>query len=140
MENIFTVKPATLNTALAEYIKNTSKVVEPANVDLIKTGSFKQRFPSDQDWYFKRAASILRKLVLSEIKGSKIGVRSIAKLYGGSLNRGSKPSVKVDGSKGIIRKIIKDFENVGWVEIVDGQRIISEKAKEEILKLIEKIK
>ena len=140
MIDIFTVKPDVFNQALADHLKNTSKVVLPKNVDIIKTCHGKQRTPSDRDWYYKRAASIVRRMVLAMNSGSRVGVRKLSSRYGCAKNRGSRPSKHVDGSKGIIRRIIQDLEKADWVVKEDGNRRVSDLALGEIKQLVEKIK
>lgn len=113
------VRPDALNEALAVYFKSQDIVKPPANFDIIKTSHGKQRAPSDKDWYYKRAASIFRKLLIAMHYEKCIGINKLSRKYGCAKNRGSKPSKHVDGSRGHIRKIMKDLERAGLI-VKDG--------------------
>ncbi|MEM0088141.1 MAG: 40S ribosomal protein S19, partial [Thermofilum sp.] len=59
------VPPRMLVEELAQYLKENVKEVQPPEWSLYaKTGCFKDRVPDDPDWWYKRCASLLRKLYL----------------------------------------------------------------------------
>ncbi len=89
---------------LAEKLKKEIK--KPEWASFVKTGSFKERPPVDQDWWYMRAASILRKVCVQ----NPIGVAKLSTLYGGKKNRGYKPERYFKGSTNIIRTILQDLE------------------------------
>lgn len=66
--------------AYAEILKNNDNFVVPKWVDLVKTGVHKELAPYDPDWYFIRAAAIVRKVYLN--KGT--GVGELKKRFGGN--------------------------------------------------------
>lgn len=140
MIEIFNVKPDAFNSVLAEHLKSTDKLTLPKNVDIVKTCHGKQRAPADKDWYYKRAASIIRKMVVATHRGEHIGVTKLSRKYGCSKNRGSRPSKHVDGARGHIRKILQDLEKAEWVVTDAGDRKISDLAMEEMRQLIGKIR
>lgn len=140
MIELFTVKPDEFNQVLADHLKNTSKVNPPKNVDLIKTCHGKQRAPCERDWYYKRAASIVRKMLLAMHADKNVGVRKLSSKYGCSKNRGSQPSKHVDGSRGLIRRIMQDLEKADWIVKEGCYRKISDVALSEMKQLIEKIR
>ncbi|MDW8034100.1 MAG: 40S ribosomal protein S19, partial [Nitrososphaerota archaeon] len=64
---------------LAEYLReNVKEVSMPEWAMFVKTGPHRQRPPDRLDWWYLRAASILRKLYL---KGP-MGVSRLRKVYG----------------------------------------------------------
>jgi small subunit ribosomal protein S19e len=83
----------------------------------VKTGSHKERVPQDEDWWWIRSASILRKVGLS----GKIGVSALRKEYGGRKNKGHKPERKYKAGGSIIRKILQQHEAAGFMMKVEKQ-------------------
>ena len=99
--------------ALARYLKeNIPQVKPPEWVLFVKTGPHKERVPDNPDWWYYRAASILRKLYISS---EPIGLETFRTIYGGLQRRGSAPPHfrKVGGSH--IRKILQQLERAGLV-------------------------
>jgi small subunit ribosomal protein S19e len=98
----------TNQTLLVEKVavKLKSQIKKPEWASFVKTGAFKQRPPVDADWWYMRAASILRKV---SFKGP-IGVAKLSTLYGGKKNRGFKPEHHMTGSTNIIRTILQQLE------------------------------
>lgn len=95
----------------------------------------KERPPAREDWWYVRAASILRKLY----KQGPIGVAKLRKYYGGRKNRGHKPDKSFIGSGNIIRKILQQLEILELAAKVDVKghkgRIITPKGKSFLDKL-----
>jgi small subunit ribosomal protein S19e len=139
---IFEVCPHALNRVLAEHIKTSEILTIPKEVDIIKTGHGKEMPPADSDWYYKRAASIIRKLCINTIGEYKwgVGIPTFASRYGCRKNRGSRPSKMVNGATGHVRKIMHDFERCNWVIKVEKGRKLTEEALNVIGQLIEKVK
>ncbi|KAI5171417.1 small subunit ribosomal protein S19e [Nematocida sp. LUAm3] len=101
---------------LSKALKEEKKVERPAEADYIKTGHGKELAPSNPDWYHIRAASILRKLYIEQLKNSDkmkhgFGTLWFAKVYGGAKNNGHKPSHTVTGSKSLVRGILQALES-----------------------------
>ena len=113
---------------LAEKLKNEKIVEMPEWAKFIKTGVSKERVPQQQDWWYLRAASILRKVYLF----GPIGAERLSKFYGGRKNRGAKPEKFRRGSRKIIRTILQQFENKGLVKKSEKQkkgRIMTEEGR-----------
>lgn len=87
--------------AYSAYLKRTGRLEVPKWVDLVKTGPHKELAPYDPDWFYVRAASIARHIYLR--KGT--GVGGLKKKYGGSVNRGSRPSKHMTASGAVARKV-----------------------------------
>merc|ERR1711890_25354 len=52
--------------ACADFLKRQPKFDVPKYHDLVKTGTFKELAPYDEDWFYVRAASVARKVYLRE--------------------------------------------------------------------------
>ena len=115
---------------LADKLKS-DKLVEPLEWSLyVKTGNHKERPPMNNDWWYIKAAAILRSIQ----KLGPIGVSKLRTKYGGKKNRGHKPSHFYKGSGNIIRKILQQLEKSGLVHQVDISghkgRMLTKKGKE----------
>ena len=113
MPTAFEVPADKLIEELAKYLKEkVPEVTPPAWSAFVKTGPHKERVPSDTDWWYYRAASILRKLY---IRGEPVGIESLRGAYGGRKNRGVAPEHYYKGSGSIVRKILQQLESAGLV-------------------------
>lgn len=92
---------------LAKELKQIIK--QPEWTPYVKTGMHKERPPADKDWFFKRAASIMRAVGL---KGP-LGVSKLRNKYGGRKNRGVNAPHFYKGSGNIIRKALQELDKVG---------------------------
>ncbi|MFH1174999.1 MAG: 30S ribosomal protein S19e [archaeon] len=115
--------------ALIERVakKLQTKIKAPDWSVFVKTGVHKQRPPQRDDWWYVRAAAILRTISL---KGP-IGVSKIRTKYGGRKNRGMKPERHMKASGHIVRTILQQFEQQkltkqGNVELHKGRIITKE--------------
>jgi len=107
------VEASKLITKTAEELKNTIKMPEWANY--VKTGVSRERPPEDANWWYARAASLLRKIY---VKGP-MGVAKLRAKYGGRKNFGHRPAhVRLGGGK-IIRTILQDLEKAQLVETTE---------------------
>ena len=103
------------------YELDAKKVIDNAAVDLkklikqpewapyVKTGTHKERPPADKDWFYIRAASILRTIAMR----GPIGVSKLRGKYGGRKNMGVQPDRFYDGSGNIIRKALQELDKAG---------------------------
>lgn len=93
---------------LAQYLKeNVPEVKPPAWAPFVKTSSHKERPPDNPDWWYYRAASILRKLYKCS---EPMGLTDFMREYGGRKNRGSRPERTVRAPGNAIRKILQQLE------------------------------
>lgn len=95
----------------AEELKKTEGVTPPVWAPFVKTGSHKERVPDNADWWYIRAAALLRRVAIQNA-----GVSRLRKAYGGRKNRGYKPEKKVVASGNIIRKILQQLEAAKFVK------------------------
>lgn len=92
---------------LAKLLKEIIK--QPDWTPYVKTGMHKERPPADKEWFFIRAASILRTVGM---KGP-IGVSKLRVKYGGRKNRGYRPEHFYKGSGSIVRKALQQLDKSG---------------------------
>ena len=108
--------------AYTEVLKNNDKFHVPKWADLVKTGVHKELAPYDPDWYFVRAAAIVRKIYLEP----GTGVGTLQKRFGGGFRRGARPTHHRDCSGGIIRNILITLDDLKITEkTAKGGRKIS---------------
>ena len=108
-----------LITAMAEELKKGKLVEPPEWSGDVKTGTHKERVPEQDDWWYIRSASVLRKVYLSS---KPIGVQRLRTAYGGKKNRGHKPERFAKASGAILRKMLQQLEASGLVKKVDAPR------------------
>ena len=137
MDDIRSIEAGKYNRILAEALKKENFFKQPEWVSFVKTGSGKERPNIEEDFWFKRAASILRQIYIKEI----VGVERLRTRYGNKKNRGSKPSKFYKGAGKMIRVILQQAESSGLVEKVKGKkpgRKLTEKGKEFLEKVVER--
>ena len=125
------------NKKLAEALKNIPEFEQPEWAFFIKTGVAKKRPPQEDNFWYKRAASILRQIYIHKT----VGVNRLKTRYGSKQNRGMKPEKFKKASGKIIRTILQQAEKAGLLEKFNesGKRAgrkLTEKGK----KLLEGIK
>lgn len=103
---IYDVDPTELIEELAKELKKVGSIQPPKWASFVKTGAHKERPPAREDWWYVRAASLLRKV---RLKGP-IGISKLRTLYGGLKNRGYQPEQFRKSSGNIIRKILQQLE------------------------------
>lgn len=102
-----------VNELIEQVAQELKKVIkQPEWSVFVKTGAGKERPPEHKEWWYLRAASILRKIYIL----GPIGVEKLKTKYGNKKNRGHKPEKFVKGSGKIIRVILQQLEQAGFVE------------------------
>ncbi len=119
----------------AEELKKVKAVSMPEWARFVKTGVSRERPPEQEDWWYIRAASILRKIQIKQ----PIGVNRLRKIYGGRKNRGHKPEHKYKGSGSIIREILQQLEEAGFVKKDKKGRVLTPKGKEFLKNVLKKV-
>ncbi len=118
MADIRSIEAGKFNKLLAEKLKNSENFEAPEWVNLVKTGSHKQRPVSEEDFWHKRAASILRQIYIRKI----VGVERLRTRYGGRKDRGVKPPHFVKSGGKTIRTILQQAEKAGYIEKAKGKK------------------
>ena len=109
---VYVLRSGEYNSKLAEALKQIPEFEEPEWVGFVKTGMAKKRPPTELDFWFKRAASILRQIYIHKT----VGVNRLRTRYGSKKNRGMKPErFKKSGGK-IIRVVLQKAEAAGLLE------------------------
>ncbi len=97
------------------------RIEEPAWAEFTKAGVDRELPPQQDDFWFVRAASLLRKVA----DRGPVGVGTLATDYGGAKSGSTRyrvaPPSHVDGSRNIIRTILQDLEDEGLVETAQGE-------------------
>ncbi|MEM2974599.1 MAG: 30S ribosomal protein S19e [Candidatus Micrarchaeia archaeon] len=125
MVTAFDVEGTKLIKAVAEKLKADGMIKPPAWVAYVKTGAHKERATEESDFWYKRCASLLRKLYI----GGPIGVSRLRKEYGSRKNRGAAAERHVKAGGSIIRKALQQLEKTGLVEKKGAGRVISKKGR-----------
>ena len=121
MPSALDVSPDALIVRVAAELKKLEAIKTPAWVLGVKSGSHNERPVADEDFWFKRCASLLRTLY---IHGNK-GVRRLRNKYGGRQRHVvHSPHHKPAGGK-IIRLALQQLEKAGLVKKEKTGRVIA---------------
>ncbi|MEM3074656.1 MAG: 30S ribosomal protein S19e [Candidatus Pacearchaeota archaeon] len=132
-KSIYFIDMRELNNRLAEALKKIPEFKTPEWAFFVKSSVARERPPFDNDFWYKRAASILRQIYIRRY----VGVNRLRKRYGGRKNRGVKPARHKKGSGKIIRTIMQQAENAGLVQKIEKRgRKLSEKGRQLIESII----
>lgn len=96
----------------AEELKKINEIKPPVWSKYAKSGTYKERPPYDNDFWYMRTASLLRKIYIM----GPIGVSKLLTKYGGLKRRGYKPEHFYKGSGSIIRKSLQQLEKAGLIQ------------------------
>jgi len=113
-KTIFAQNPEKYVPALAEALKKVPEFEVPEWAAYVKSGVSRERPPMSDDFWYTRAASILRQLYIKGV----VGVGKLRTRYGSRKDRGGKPDRFRKASGKIIRVILQQAEAAGLVEKV----------------------
>jgi len=134
------VDPKKFIEVCKEKMKNIESIKPPNWASFAKTGMSRQLPPKQNDWWYTRAASILRKIYLD----GPVGVERLRTHYGGRKQRGHKPERFKKSGGSNIRKILQQLEKASLIEKSKkpkkSGRIISENGKKFISDIIKEVK
>ena len=112
---------------VAEKLRKMPQIRPPAWAYYAKTGVHKERPPENPDWWYYRAASLLRKLYK---RGTPVGIERLRTAYGGRVNRGVAPERFAKGSGSVARKLLQQLERAGLVRRVRGRgRVLTDRGR-----------
>ncbi len=134
MVTAFDVPADKLVMKASEEMKKVDAIKAPDWAPFVKTGSHNERVPDSPDWWYTRAASILRKVYMEPV-----GVSRLRTVYGGRKNKGYKPEKRRDAAGNIIRKCLQQLEAAGYVKKGDKGRVIAPEGKKLLDNLAHKI-
>lgn len=131
MAKAYDVPADILISRLADMLKSEN-IGKPDWASYVKTGSHAVRPPQDREWWYKRCASVFRKIYLH----GPIGVNDLRIDYGGSKAVGYAFSHHRDAGGAIIRNAIQELEKLGYVEKVQGKgRVVSHQGMKKLDRL-----
>jgi small subunit ribosomal protein S19e len=110
MTTVYDVDANALIDAAAAELKG--KVKAPEWSEFVKTGVGKERPPENNDWWYVREASILRKIY---VKGP-IGISRLRNEYRSKKNRGVRPEKSRPASGKITRLAVQQLEGLGFLK------------------------
>ncbi len=116
MVTVYDVRPNELIEAVAESLKDVEEIDQPEWSEFVKTSSAKERPPQQEDWWYMRSASLLRKLYTE----GPMGVNRFRREYSDKKDRGHKPDHSRPAGGKIIRTALQQLEEAGFVEKEDG--------------------
>lgn len=116
--NVHEVDAEKFILALAEELKKKKEFEPPVWSFFVKTGVSKARPPEKTDWWYVRAASVLRTLYAKGV----IGIKRLRVKYGSRQKRGVAPEKFAKASGKIIRTILQQATKAGLVEHIKGKK------------------
>jgi small subunit ribosomal protein S19e len=123
MTKVYDVPASILINRVSEELKKIENIKQPDWAAYVKTGADREKAPENEDWWYTRSASILRKIYIY----GPVGIPTLRRLYGGKKNMGYKPERKRGGSGSVISEILKQLEEAGLVEKTDKGRVLTNK-------------
>ena len=140
MATIYDIDPTELIEEAAKELQKIDSVKPPIWATFVKTGHSKERPPARNDWWYVRAAAVLRKVY----RLGPVGVSKLRGMYGSKKNRGARGEHFYKGSGNAIRKILQQLEKAeflrqGKIGVHKG-RIITPKGKSFLDKIATKLK
>jgi small subunit ribosomal protein S19e len=122
----------------ADLFKKEKTVSPPEWALFAKTCAGRERQPMNPDWWYVRAASLLRRVALV----GPVGTEKLRTHYGGRKNRGHKPERFYKASGNVIRTILKQLDKAGLTKQnekgVKG-RVVTAKGQELLYSLSDQI-
>ncbi len=128
------VSAAKLIARIAEELKGVEVIRPPLWAGFVKTGVAKERPPQQPDWWWIRAASMLRKLYFKPA-----GVARLRRAYSSRANRGHAPEHRYPAGGAIIRKILQQLEMAGFVQKSKEGRTLTAKGRAFLAEAAKKI-
>ena len=121
MTTVYDVPADKLIAKAAMELKEKAEITAPEWAPFVKTGTHREMPPEDPEWWYTRAAAVLRRVYVD----GPVGVERMRSVYGGKKNRGSKPGKSVKGSGSILRKSLQQLESAGFVAKQKNGRVIT---------------
>jgi len=125
MTTVYDVPADVLITKVAGKLEEDKSVNPPAWATFVKTGVHNERPPEQENWWFIRGSSLMRRIYLD----GPVGVARLRTYYGGLKNRGHKPEKRMPGGGSIIRTLLHQLQETGYVETTPKGRVITAKGR-----------
>lgn len=114
--NVKDVPADVFNLALADILKREKKFEFPRWAEHVKTGCNREMPPTQENWYFIRAAAILRQAYLHKT----VTVEKLRFRFGGNQHPACTPEHHRRSSGKIIRSILQSLCDLGYLKHEDG--------------------
>ena len=121
MTTVYDVPPGPLIERVAIALREKGKVAPPPWSTAVKTGVHREKPPVQEDWWYVRCASILRKVYVY----GPIGTAQLSALYGGPQDRRAKPNRAKRGSGSIARHALAQLEESGYLSKTKKGRAVT---------------
>lgn len=140
MTSAFDVPPGALIERLKQRLEQEGKVKPPEWAAFARTGVHTEKAPVQRDWWYRRVASVLRKVYVN----GPIGSARLAAEFGGRRDDGSAPYHPRRGSRSIAREAMQQLEALGYLAKADkrgrtvtaaGRKFLDNVAHEVLLEL-----
>ncbi len=128
MTTVYDVPADELVKRVADRLKKNKHIRLPKWAMEVKTGAHKELPPQDNEWWYVRAASMLRQIYMH----GPVGVARLRTYYGGRVRRGTRRERFREASGKVIRTILSQLEEAGYVikpEKIKKGRMISPKGQ-----------
>lgn len=128
MTTLYDVPAEDLIEAAADALADEDAIEAPEWAEFTKTSADRELPPEQDDFWQRRAASLLRKVAVD----GPVGVNSLRTEYGGSKGGSNRyqvrPPHKEQASGNIIRTALQQLEEAGYIEAAggEGRRISAE--------------
>ena len=116
--SIYELSAQEYNLKLADALKKIPEFKSPEWVEYVKSSPAKERPIDEPDFWYKRAASILRQIYKKNI----VGVNRLRTKYGSKKDRGFQPETFRRAGGKIIRTILQQADKAGFTEIAKSVR------------------
>lgn len=133
------VKPEAFVVEFAKYLKRSGKIELPKYVDLVRTGVSKELSPYNADWYYVRAAGVVRRLYVQSGKG----VGGLRKTYSeGSRKRGVAPEHQALAGGAHLRHMLQQLEKMGLIEKdpTHGGRRVTQQGRRDLDRIAQQVR
>ncbi|EAY00854.1 ribosomal protein S19e, putative [Trichomonas vaginalis G3] len=111
--------------ALAKHFQENRIVKPPEWADLVKTAALKQMAPSNQNWFYTRAAAVIRQIYMHH----DASLSGLAFHYGANLKAVTMPKHHHNASRKVIRSILQQLEKADLVKVGEKGRQLTPKGQ-----------
>mmetsp|Transcript_32179 Transcript_32179/g.44115 ORF Transcript_32179/g.44115 Transcript_32179/m.44115 type:complete len:162 (+) Transcript_32179:49-534(+) len=121
--------------AFADHLKAQGQLDIPDFVDYAKTGTSRILPPQDPDWFYVKAAAILRRVYIRPFTG----IGGLRKVFGNTWGQ-SRPLHFRKASGGVIRHVLHSLEKLKLLaKSDDGGRVITKNARQDCDRIAMKV-
>lgn len=135
MASIKKIQADKLISLVKDELKKIKELQPPSWVSFVKFGVSRERPPEQEDFWYIRAASVLRRIYLE----GPVGVERLRTFYGGRKKFGHAPAHFRKSSGKLIRKILQQLEKAGLVEKNKKGRRVSIKGRKFLDKISKEV-